>query len=269
MKPGFFLPALLLLALPAISMMAAAQVDEATMLAYSKNWDKAVFIVLYNTQYGTGWWVNQEGYAVTAAHVVGYSSGVAAQGIKGELKFSCNVIDVNNEYDLALLKCNHQPEVYLPIDIDYEKGDEVITLGYPMELLQLTGSLELASTQPRASFGEIAWIHPSKPWLVEVTSVTDAGNSGGPVIDVASGGVVGVVSFALTGKAATLYYATGSLALKDFLDENNIQYEEAGAPAAAIAAGAAAAGAPGLALALGAGALAVAIAAIYVVTRRG
>ena len=198
---------------------------------YKNEWDNAVFIVATLKQYGTAWWVADK-YAVTAAHVVEDQVGVQLMGIKGGWQSYCKSIYIDTTTDIAILKCSSMPTnaKTMPLDLNYNKGDKIVTIGYPQEVLQLTGDLKSASIQPRASFGEIAWIHPSQRWLMEVTSVTDAGNSGGPVVDVSSGGVVAIVSFALPGKAATLYYGTSTSEVAKALDKLGVSYEVAEEP---------------------------------------
>ena len=254
------------------SIVAYAEQDseaEALSIMYKNEWDNAVFIVATLKQYGTAWWINSEGYAVTAAHVVEDKVGTQLMGIKGGWQSYCKSIYIDTTTDIAILKCDSMPSSakIMPLDLNYQKGDKIVTIGYPQEVLQLTGDLKSASIQPRASFGEIAWIHPSQRWLMEVTSVTDAGNSGGPVVDVNSGGVVAIVSFALPGKAATLYYGTATSEVAKALEKLGISYEVAEEPTFGIISSGLLGGNEAVAVAVGLGAVLVAAVLMFAVRR--
>jgi len=135
------------------------------------------------------------------------------------------VVFLDKEKDIAVIVTDSEPEevVYLRICDKVEKGQEIIAIGYPMEVLQLTGSVEKASVSPRAAFGEISWVDPTKPWIAEIHVIVDAGNSGGPVVDADHLCVVGLVTFALPGKVANMYYITNVKALLPVLQQAGVE----------------------------------------------
>ncbi len=210
------------LAAPAV---AAGGVDsEAQKLAYSLNLDKAVVVVLYKDQYGTGWFVNKD-YLVTAGHVVGYAEGVKVHVVHGTYRTEGTVVHVDRTHDVAVVRVNEPwPDAkVLPIATDVSKGMQIMVIGYPFELYQLTGSIDEMSVNPRASFGHVNWVDPSKN-IFEIGARTDAGNSGGPIIEMSKDAVVGLVSFALHGEVATLYYGTSCTAIAKDLTAWNIPF---------------------------------------------
>jgi len=98
----------------------------------------------------------------------------------------------------------------------------IYIIGYPFELLQVLGDLRTLSENPRVLESRLTW---SASGLIELGGITDAGNSGGPVLDY-YGNVIGVVSFALRGEAGTLYFATSAGNLKALCDRYSIAYTE-------------------------------------------
>jgi S1-C subfamily serine protease len=181
-------------------------------------------VVLYGDQYGTGWFVSNK-YIVTAGHVVSYQTNAKVTLIKGDYTGVGYVIYTDSLTDIAIIKVEKGPaEVYVFTlsAKDPEKGQQIYVLGYPYELYKLIGDLAKMSMNPRVSMGVAAWIDSEKK-LFEISASVDSGNSGGPITD-GFGNVVGLVSFALTGKAATLYYGTSVSAIKEALSKNGISY---------------------------------------------
>ena len=201
----------------------------ATRLAYELGLDKAVAIVLYNDQYGTAWWVyvgKDVGYLVTAAHVVKYTAGVQVQVMHGSYVATGTVVDVDNKHDVAVIKVSKpwaQAKV-LPLASNVYKGMKIMVVGYPLEVYELMGSLQAASADPRASFGHVDWVDPIKQ-IFEIGARTDAGNSGGPILYLPKNAVVGIVSFALHGEVATLYYGTSCAIIEKDLAAWNIPFK--------------------------------------------
>jgi len=192
---------------------------------YSSSWDKGVLVVLYGDQYGTGWFVARN-YVVTAGHVVNYQTNSKVTLIKGDYSGVGYVVYSDSLYDIAIIKVEKPPsEIYIfsLAAKDPEKGQQIYVLGYPFELYKLIGDLAKMSMNPRVSMGVAAWVDTDKR-LFEISAAVDSGNSGGPITD-AFGNVIGLVSFALEGKAATLYYGTSVSAIKEALAKNGVSYK--------------------------------------------
>ncbi|NPA97062.1 MAG: trypsin-like peptidase domain-containing protein [Crenarchaeota archaeon] len=200
--------------------------EEAQRLAYNLHLDKSVLIVRLGDQYGTGWWVSKH-WIVTAAHVVNWKSGIAVGLLHGSWSAQGVVKYVDKQHDVAAIYVPSGAPSWaktLPLCSSVRKGEQIIVLGYPFELIQLTGNLVEASANPRASFGWVDWVDYSRH-IFEIGARTDAGNSGGPVLDYNHLCVVGIVSFALRGEVANMYYGTDSIAVANLLSSWNVPFK--------------------------------------------
>ena len=212
-----------------IPLLLALTMVNATSIPGMADWKDGVVVIVYGQQYGTGFWVNDE-YVVTAAHVVGYNLHDVAAVIKGDWRSDALVVYVNEKTDVAILKVRNPTMLHYTFKIASKTvaKKDIYVVGYPYEIVQLSGDLEAASTTPRVAKGFSAW-HRPELYLLEFQATTDAGNSGGPVV-YSNGAVVGVVSFALAGKVGVLYFATTAEALKHDLKLAGVSFEEADPP---------------------------------------
>ncbi len=268
--------ALLLLLVFTISLLPVASATPTNTtkqpLSFSEDWLKGTVIVVYNNQYGTGWWMNPS-YVATAAHVVGWNPRATVTIIRGNVESSGHVVALDRNGDVCIIRVDHPERFgdkhvfplahYMP-----PPTSTIYVIGYPSELLQvLNNDLHALSEHPRVLESHLTW---TASGLIELGGITDAGNSGGPVVD-SAGNVIGLVSFALRGPAGTLYFATSVRNLKELAQQHGISYEEGSAgiiasiqdnPAAVAAATAAGVNIVmdlailGLGIAIGSGALA-------------
>lgn len=228
---------LLVLALLAILLLPIAHVahawdDDATRLAYSLKWDKGVAIVLNHRdrKYGTGWFINTR-YVVTAKHVVTDQSNNQIEIVKGNFHTYARVAAIDNQHDIAILELDHPyPDAHIfPLKPRPEKGEKIYVLGFPYELAILQGyNWERISMNPRAATGTASWIDEHR-MLIEIGTYTDAGNSGGPVVD-EQGNAIGLITFAMEGEAATMYFATSAAKVITLCRQYNIPYMPANEP---------------------------------------
>lgn len=148
---------------------------------------------------GTGF-IHMSGYIITAAHVVSGCEvsqiDVIGVGINGKLNVTA-VVAKDDALDLAVLKTEQKvtvpPKQILAISShsNFAFGDQVTTWGYPEGY---GGALPLLSVGYLAGRGQLRnsdkSISPNR-WFVN--AAFNSGNSGGPLLRVEDGTVIGVV----------------------------------------------------------------------------
>ena len=135
-------------------------------------------------QTGSGFFVTDDGYFLTAAHVV--SSGtVSVKTAKGE--FVAQVVRVDTANDIAVLKASGSfASLPLGNSASTNLGKSVFTIGYP--------NIGIQGTEPKFTRGEINALSGFKddPRHFQTSTQVQPGNSGGPLVD-EFGNVIGVV----------------------------------------------------------------------------
>lgn len=151
---------------------------------------------------GSGFFVSEDGYLVTNAHVVEEATRVKVRTKTGVQ--NATIVELDKENDLALLKIAGK---YKPLPIASEEaaalGDSVFTIGFP--------NIELQGLEPKYTDGKISSLAGMRddPIAYQISVPVQSGNSGGPLVD-ARGFVVGVVVAKLND--AAMLRATGSVA---------------------------------------------------------
>lgn len=182
---------------------------------------------------GTGFFINPEGHLITNAHVVKQCQSLSVGMPGGDRE--AQLIAMDHARDLAVLKVKGTPGAIAPLRTnisDLKVGDAVVLVGFP-------GAEGAAG---RASFGRsrvTAFTGPTgEPLWLQLSSIAQQGNSGGPVLDT-TGNVIAVIA----GRAETYRTATSSnakpvlvakadiavtlAALEDFLQENGVSFYRA------------------------------------------
>lgn len=167
---------------------------------------------------GSGVILNEEGYAITNAHVIQGETSLRATvwlpqpdgTLKRQDIDDIEIIAVNNHLDLALLKIAHPEDklfTYAAIqrDEDLEAGEEVFAIGNPLGL-ERTLSQGVVSTTQR-SFDGLTY--------VQTDAAINPGNSGGPLFN-NRGEVIGITNMGILGGEA-LGFAIPARYVKDFI----------------------------------------------------
>ncbi|HEX4069024.1 MAG TPA: trypsin-like peptidase domain-containing protein [Candidatus Babeliales bacterium] len=165
---------------------------------------------------GSGFFINDEGYLITNAHVV-----ISAKTIWGQIPslgkhiIDMEVIGMSPERDLALLRVTQEGRElitkelggipYLPLgDSDLvRRSDDVLALGYPL------GQQSVKSTNGIISGHE--------HHLIQMSAPINPGSSGGPLLNI-KGEVIGVNSSGIT-EAQNVGYAIPINTLKTILND--------------------------------------------------
>lgn len=168
------------------------------------------------TACGSGFFINDEGYLITNAHVV-----ISAKTIWGQVPslgkriIDMEVIGMSPERDLALLRVTEEGRElitkelggipYLPLgDSDFvRRSDDVLALGYPL------GQQAVKSTNGIISGHE--------HHLIQMSAPINPGSSGGPLVNI-RGEVIGVNSSGIT-EAQNVGYAIPINTLKTILND--------------------------------------------------
>lgn len=137
---------------------------------------------------GTGFFINQDGYALTAYHVVEFRSKVTVI-LPNLRRYQADVVGFDNTTDLALLKVRINKSTFLPLAPSHPNvGDSVLAVGNSGGdfLKRRVGKvIDLNVAASRADF---------PPGTMEMKAPIAPGDSGGPVAN-AKGQIVGVVSY--------------------------------------------------------------------------
>ena len=150
---------------------------------------------------GTGFFVTDDGFLVTCAHVVKGAMQIRLSTSEGLINAKMVSVDAAN--DLALLKAEGK---FSPLPIAASRtvnlGSTVATIGFP--------DIELQGFAPKLAKGEIAALSGAAddPRHFQISVPVQPGNSGGALVD-ERGNVVGVVSAKLDASVALA--ASGAL----------------------------------------------------------
>ena len=126
-----------------------------------------------NESIGSGFFINNEGYILTCAHVVEDAIKLEITIPKlGKKKYSAEIVSISPDYDIALLKTDYKnKENFLKLgDSDkVTQGIKVNAVGYPLgqENLKLTSGI----------------ISGSQEHLFQTDAPINPGNSGGPLVN--------------------------------------------------------------------------------------
>jgi len=137
--------------------------------------------------FGTGFFISQSGYFVTAAHVVEDSSSVQIYWRSNN--YPADSIFIDKTLDVAVLKVAgvQSPQSLLLLSSSrVQTGDTVFTLGFPQ--------IQLQGIEPKYTDGSISSLSgmANDPKYFQISVPVQPGNSGGPLLN-SQGQVIGLI----------------------------------------------------------------------------
>ena len=167
---------------------------------------------------GSGVIINEDGFAITNAHVVQGETNLRAtvwlpqsdDTLKRITIEDIEIMAINNHLDLALLKIKHpdgKPFTFAPLELNeqLEIGQTVFAIGNPLGLERTLSSGVISTTQ--RSIDCLSY--------VQTDAAINPGNSGGPLFNT-QGEVIGITNMGLLGGEA-LGFAIPARYVKDFI----------------------------------------------------
>jgi S1-C subfamily serine protease len=140
---------------------------------------------------GTGFFVTDDGFMVTNFHVVEGAAQVFVMSPKENKKLPATVVRTDPTNDVAILKVEAET-VGIPLAQEFSglKGEEVLTLGFPLVAIQ--------GQEQKATFGRINSLSGIKNDIrfAQIDVPIQPGNSGGPLLNT-RGEAIGVVTATL------------------------------------------------------------------------
>ncbi len=161
--------------------------DEKRLKAIPSKYDdflSAVVVIRSTLGVGTGFFVSEDGMLVTNNHVIAGDETVSVKQRNGQVILG-KIIKTNKQKDLALIKVDGYGFAYLTLGTlrEAKVGSDVIAIGTPERL-------EWSVTQGVVS----AFRNFDGVDFIQTDAAINSGNSGGPLIALLSGKVIGVNS---------------------------------------------------------------------------
>ncbi|MFW8590425.1 S1C family serine protease [Glaciecola sp. 2405UD65-10] len=211
------------------SVLAAVREYEANGLSASDISNKAIFKDLQANNSGSGFFVNNKGTSVTAAHVVEQCIFIELNH-KGET-YDVELLASSKLLDLAILQVDLNNEVSVTIEEEpsVSLGKQVFVTGYP-----LSGILAAYPSLTVGNISSLGGLKGAKNYF-QFTAPIQPGNSGGAITDY-KGNLMGVVSSTLNQAmmlqnsgttSQNVNFGVNTELLKRFLHKYDVEINEA------------------------------------------
>ena len=152
----------------------------------------AVHLVTTQAGSGSGFVINRSGLMLTAAHVVGDGTSVGVVSEDGTVNERADILEVNDELDIALLQLPEGEYEHLTVASvpeSYSLATSVAAIGYPLFGSEINSTVGVVTSVRTTDEGYE---------YVQTDAAVNEGNSGGPLIT-STGEVVGLVQFKFVG----------------------------------------------------------------------
>ena len=148
---------------------------------------------------GTGFYISSGGWLLTNEHVVHEATSVDVRGADGIIR-RAEVVKADVAGDVAVLRVQASPAKWLPLaPQEGTMGAAVFTIGFP--------DTDVQGVEPKFTDGRISSLSGIRDDRdhYQITVPAQPGNSGGPLVDVKTGTVVGIVAAILRGRENVTY----------------------------------------------------------------
>jgi serine protease Do len=140
------------------------------------NWKLPYLIDEPHLYSGTGFFINNQGYILTCAHVIEHSKHIYIDipSINNN-KYECSIVGFCPQFDIALLRTNtYKPLSYLQLgnSSKIQIGQEVSVVGYPVVSYNNVNNLKYTK----------GIISGQQGGFIQTDSSMNPGNSGGPLM---------------------------------------------------------------------------------------
>jgi serine protease Do len=175
---------------------------------------------------GTGFFVTNDGRAITNAHVVRDCSEIHVGTGQGNF-VDANLVARDTTNDLALLKVDFNSTHVASLRFPVRLGENVEAFGYPLsQVLATTGNFTTGNVTALAGIGDDSR-------YIQISTPIQPGNSGGPLLD-ENGNLVGFVTSKLNVISAlknvgdipqNVNFAIKASVAANFLQDNSVKFQ--------------------------------------------
>ena len=172
--------------------------------------------VALEKSHGSGFFVDDNGLILTNHHVIGNSTEISV--ICDATEYPAQVLASDEWADLALLQIENMESPYLKVAEERDAaavGEEVVVVGSPLKS-ELDYSVSRGIVSSYRVMGGYSFL--------QTDAAINEGSSGGPVVNLRTGEVVGVVAMRYFGQG--LGFALTSDVVTEFLRKNGVWADE-------------------------------------------